>query len=265
MLFVFLITLLLILGIVIRWYGFIAPPVIGFPVLMYHKVDWKMRNDLTVSIKQLEMHLKFLKENKYESISMNQLIDFLEGKRFLPSKPVLITFDDGYLNNLELAYPLLQKYQFKAVFFIPTAYIGKEIFYDGNPTSYMSVEQLKTMDSSLIQFGLHSHLHNNYAEINIHEIEKDLDTSLNVFNKHQIPFMPAIAYPFGARPKDKIILKQMKELFKRKGIKIAFRIGNMINSFSPADFYELKRIDINGSDSLSSFKAKLKNGRIKLF
>lgn len=252
-------------GIVVRWYGFIVPPVIGFPVLMYHKVDLTMRDYLTVPVREFEMHLKFLKENKYEPISMTQLIDFLEGRCSLPDKPVLITFDDGYLNNLELAYPLLQKYQCKAVIFIPTAFIGKEILYDDNPTFYMSVEQLKTMDTSLIQFGLRSHLHNNFAEITIDEIEKDLDTCLDIFNNQQIPFVPSLAYPFGARPKDKIELNQMKELLKRKGIKVAFRIGNKVNPFSPSDFFELKRIGISGNDSFMSFRAKLKKGSIKLF
>ena len=265
MLIVFIIAPLLILVIVIRWYGYIAPPVIGLPVLMYHKVNLNRRDNLTVSIEQFERQLKFLKENKYEAISMNQLIDFLENKSLLPDKPVLITFDDGYLDNLELAYPLLQKYQFKAVIFIPTSFIGTEILQDGHPTLHMTIGQLKTLEPSLIEFGLHSHLHNSYSEIGIQEIEKDLDICLNTFNKNQIPFVPALAYPFGARPKDEIVLKQMKELFKRKGIKVAFRIGNKINSFSPADFYELKRIDITGHDSFSSFKAKLKKGRIKLF
>ncbi|MEO6133868.1 MAG: polysaccharide deacetylase family protein [Ginsengibacter sp.] len=164
-----------------------------------------------------------------------------------------------------MAYPLLQKYQFKAVIFIPTAFIGKEILYDDNPTFYMSVEQLKAMDTSLIQFGLHSHLHNNFGEIAIDEIEKDLDTCLDIFNNHKIPFLPLLAYPFGARPKDEAVLRQMKELFKRKGIKVAFRIGNKVNPFSPTDFYELKRIGISGNDSFMSFRAKLKKGRIKLF
>jgi peptidoglycan/xylan/chitin deacetylase (PgdA/CDA1 family) len=265
MVIVFLTTPLIILGIVIRWYGYIAPPVKGLPVLMYHKVDMSRKDNLTISIEQFESHLKFLKENKYEPISMNQLIHFLEKKSLLPDKPVLITFDDGYLNNLELAYPLLQKYHFKAVIFIATSFIGTEILQDGYPTLYMSIEQLKTLEPSLIEFGLHSHLHNSYSAMNVQEIEKDLDICLDIFNTHQIPFVPALAYPYGARPKEEIILKQMKELFKRKGIKVAFRIGNKINSFSPDDLYELKRIDITGNDSFRAFKAKLKKGRIKLF
>lgn len=265
MVIVFLIIPLIILAIVIRWYGYIAPAVKGLPILMYHKVDLNRKDNLTVSIEQFETHLRFLKENKYEPISMNQLIDFLENKRSLPGKPVLITFDDGYLNNLEVAYPLLQKYQFKAVIFIPTAFIGTEILQDGYPTLHMTIEQLKSMDPSLIEFGLHSHFHKNYKEITLRDIENDLDICLNIFNENQIPFVPALAYPFGARPKDELVLKQMKELFKRKGIKVAFRIGNKINSFSPADLYELKRIDITGHDSFRAFKAKLKKGRIKLF
>ena len=193
------------------------------------------------------------------------MINFLEKKSLLPDRPVLITFDDGYLNNLEVAYPLLQKYQFKAVIFIPTAFIGTEILQDGYPTLHMNIEQLKKMDPSLIEFGLHSHFHKNYEEITLQDIEKDLDICLNILNSHQIPFVPALAYPYGARPKLDIVLKQMKELLKRKGIKVAFRIGNKVNSFSPADFYELKRIDIIGNDSFRAFKTKLKKGRIKLF
>ena len=88
MVIVFIIAPFIILGIVIRWYGYLAPPVKGLPVLMYHKVDMNRKDNLTVSIEQFESHLKFLKENKYEPISMNQLIHFLEKKSLLPDKPI---------------------------------------------------------------------------------------------------------------------------------------------------------------------------------
>lgn len=86
-------------------------------VLMYHSIlkDGNMQNDYTVSPKLLENDLKYLKENGYSSVVVEDLINYVFYGKNLPQKCVMLTFDDGYYNNYYYAYPLLKKYGFKGV------------------------------------------------------------------------------------------------------------------------------------------------------
>lgn len=95
-------------------------------VLMYHRIanfssdPW----ELAVSPENFEEHLKILKA--YNVISTEELEDIIIKKSKIPSKTVIITFDDGYRDNFLAGKPLLEKYNFPATFFITTDSIGKE-------------------------------------------------------------------------------------------------------------------------------------------
>ncbi len=98
-------------------------------VLMYHSVvDSTLAPyidpDNTISVKDFESHIKFLK-NKCNVISMETLVSSLNSGQPLPKRSVVITFDDGYLDNLTLAAPILEKYQLPATVFICTGYVER--------------------------------------------------------------------------------------------------------------------------------------------
>jgi peptidoglycan/xylan/chitin deacetylase (PgdA/CDA1 family) len=98
-------------------------------VLMYHSVvDSKLAPyidpDNTISVEEFESHIRFLK-NKCNVISMETLVLYLNKGQPLPRKSVVITFDDGYLDNLTLAAPILEKYELPATVFICTGYVER--------------------------------------------------------------------------------------------------------------------------------------------
>ncbi len=235
----------------------------GFPVLMYHKVLPDYTDDLTVSVAQLEQHLQFLQQNGYQILPLERLTASISAQVELSPKSVFITFDDGYLNNLTHAYPLLQKYNAPATIFLPTNYIGQKSNWDDNANALMDIVQLKSLDPALISFGLHSHTHRNYKTLGIDEITADLQKNIHYFTENDLPYIPAFAYPYGGRPKNKALLHQMKEKMQSMGIIMAFRIGNRLNR-SLSNIYELQRLDITGFDSLEVFEKKLK-GKTKIF
>lgn len=84
-------------------------------VLMYHKVVKK----------SFEKQMLYLKEH-YNVVSEQEVVDFYHKKKELPKNSVLITFDDGYLNNYTEAYPILKKYNIPAIIFLTTGFIGKQ-------------------------------------------------------------------------------------------------------------------------------------------
>ncbi|MEZ4357686.1 MAG: polysaccharide deacetylase family protein [Eubacteriales bacterium] len=91
------------------------------PIIMYHEIKtYKLGKDV-ISPYEFESDLKYLKDNGYNTITMSQLIDYVYYGAALPEKPVILSFDDGYLNTYNYAYPLLKKYDMEVVLSI----IGK--------------------------------------------------------------------------------------------------------------------------------------------
>jgi peptidoglycan/xylan/chitin deacetylase (PgdA/CDA1 family) len=244
-------------------YSMFLPPIKGLPVLLYHKVAHFVQDSLTISPITLENQLSWLCNNGYTTISLSQLLAFIKNKTPLPQKPVMITFDDGYVNNLELAYPLLRKYSCKAVFFIPTAGIGKTNYWDKVQEPLMTVAQLLSLDPDTVELGLHAHEHIHYGNVQAEVLENDLKNNIAAFRENQIPFVPALAYPYGGRPKDKTAYKTMIKTLMVNSVKIAFRIGNRVNRLPLKNVYEVQRISIQGSDSMWTFTTKLTKGRVK--
>jgi peptidoglycan/xylan/chitin deacetylase (PgdA/CDA1 family) len=235
----------------------------GIRILMYHKVSTDKTDYLTVTTEQLKSHLQYIQDAGYQYITSQQLLDFYYKKIPLPPNPILLTFDDGYINNLELAYPILKKYKAKATICIPSNFVEKTNGWDNGDDPIMTTEQLKNLDPSVFECALHSHLHENYKNMSLSEIEKDIDLNIQFFEKNKLPFTPILAYPYGGRPSG-ATFEDMVKMFKNKNIKAAFRIGNSVNSFYTNDLYQLKRIDIKGTDSFEIFKNKVAKGREKL-
>jgi peptidoglycan/xylan/chitin deacetylase (PgdA/CDA1 family) len=234
----------------------------GIRVLMYHKVSKGETDFLTVSVSQLESHLKLLQTLGFQYITAQQLLGFYLENKPLPKNPILLTFDDGYLNNLDLAYPILKKHQAKATVFIPTAYVGKTNLWDNGHDPIMTIEQLKNLDPAVFDLALHSHTHRNFNDMPLDEIGEDLERNIAFFKENNMVFTPILAYPYGGRTKGAAFY-QLVEILKKHSILAAFRIGNGVNSFKIKGLYEFKRIDIRGTDSFDDFKKKVKKGRVK--
>ena len=124
------------------------------PVLMYHHVvpGWQACNEMTVTVERLEQDLQWLAENGYRTVLPRELA----AGQPLPEKPVLLTFDDGYRSNYDLAYPLLQKYQAKAA-------IAVMAYMQDNPGgNFLTWDMCREMTASgLVEIGSHGYaIHN---------------------------------------------------------------------------------------------------------
>jgi peptidoglycan/xylan/chitin deacetylase (PgdA/CDA1 family) len=129
------------------------------PILMYHYLSEPppgadiIRRDLSVSPAQFDEHLAYLQEAGYQPVTMHQLSYALSQGTPLPPKPVIITFDDGYRDHYENAFPLLQKYGYSAVFFVFTQVI------DEYNVDFLTWEMVTEMHQAGMEFGSHSYRH----------------------------------------------------------------------------------------------------------
>ena len=257
-------SLLILLWLVYR-YGLFVPAPKGLPILLYHKVSLHHNDALTISADRLDRQLVYVMSTGYTPVSFQDLKEFVDGRRPLPAKPVLVTFDDGYLSTYELAYPLLVKHQVKATVFLPAAFIGGVNGWDAGSEPLMSYDTIRQIAGALIEFGLHSYRHENYQSYSAAQVEADLSRCVRALEENGCPFTPVFAYPYGGMPRDGTVNRAMRESFRRHGIDFAVRIGSRINALPPRDAYELKRSVVRGTDSFWEFKTKLQKGRTKLF
>ena len=121
------------------------------PVLMYHMLgEEDGENGMIISPQRFEEQLKSLKDNGYETVTLEQLRDYVTTNSSLPEKPVLITFDDGYLSNYEYAYPLLEQYGYNAAVFTVGVTFGVDVYKDTGKEIYPHFDyaQAAEMESS---------------------------------------------------------------------------------------------------------------------
>ena len=229
-------------------------------VLMYHSVSGDGHRDaLTVDSRQLEQHFQYLRAKGYTTILLSDLVAYYDHQRPLPPYPVLITFDDGFRNNLKIALPLAKKYGMKINLFLVPAFIMSGM-YKNKPC--LRAEDLQQLDHSLVEIGLHSCTHASYAEMILPEVNVDILRCRLELEKMGVLYQPCLAYPYGAYPRGK---KEDQALFfkilDKAGIRLAFRIGNRINALPLKNKFLIQRLDIRGDEPLLSFKMSLAFGR----
>ena len=130
------------------------------PILMYHHLSEDVTNSEMVSPEQFEAQIRALSEAGYTGVSFDELQGYVLRGEPLPEKPVVITFDDGYLSNYTLAYPILQKYGMKATIFAIGVSFGKDHYKDTDyaMTPHFGAAEAKEMtDSGLISIQSHTY------------------------------------------------------------------------------------------------------------
>ena len=230
-------------------------PRIFLPILMYHEVKpYKTGKDV-ITPYEMESDLEFFRENHYTTITMTDLIDYVYSGKPLPEKPVILSFDDGYLNNFIYVFPLLKKYDMKIVLSI----IGKNTddftrIPDHNlDYSHVTWNQINEMkNSGLVEIQNHTYdMHKitgkrfgckkgkneslaQYEQVLTDDIEK-LQKEISLHTG----FIPnTFAYPYGQ------ISRESVPVLKKLGFKasLSCKYGINIITRDPETLYGLMRI-----------------------
>lgn len=170
---------------------------VSVPILMYHYIGNNptpkdlARNTLSVSPDKFEAQMEYLSKNGYTPISLDTLYAIFNKQATSPAKPVVLTFDDGYIDFYTNAFPILRRFNFHAVSFIPTGLIGGSY--------YMNWNQIKEIQASgLVTFEAHTVSHANLVSLSSAAVFKQMQDSKNVIQSQTGYPVNFIAYPFGA-------------------------------------------------------------------
>ncbi len=177
------------------------------PILMYHKVPIKnidTQHKIFVTKKNFESHLRFFRIRGMKSITFKQYHDFSEGKiaaKLFPSKPIILTFDDGYEDNYTNMLPLTEKYGFKGVLFLLGNFKLTHNNWDKNEdpaaNKLMSTEQKAAFVKSGWEIGAHTLTHPHLATINATQAKNEISESKMYIEQTLSISVSTFAYPYG--------------------------------------------------------------------
>jgi peptidoglycan/xylan/chitin deacetylase (PgdA/CDA1 family) len=162
------------------------------PVLMYHAIDYNDKTTkLSVNPESFERQMEFLRKNKYNVVTLDKLAAYIKNKDNIPPKTIAVTFDDGFYNNYQFAYPVLKKYNIPATIFIIVDKIGQP--------GWLSWKDIKEMsDSGIVTIGSHTILHKWLPAMGTKQLRSELSDSKAILEEKLGKPVSAVCYPMGA-------------------------------------------------------------------
>ena len=218
------------------------------PVLTYHKLTRNGTPDaMTVREADFEAQMRFLREKGYRVITLDDLFEFLQFRRQIPARSVVITFDDGWRSVYDLAWPILKKYGYPATLFVYTDLIV-------GSTETLSWEQVRELSRNGFDIQCHSKTHRYLGRKERKEsfrdyfeaVRKEIAESSRIIRKHTGREVKYLAYPYG----DTNAL--VAAMTRQEGFRLAFTVERESAPFFSND-YRVSRPMIYGSYTLKDF------------
>ena len=209
----------------------------GTRMLCYHRVNDSEKNYLTVSTRHFRDQMKFLFNEGYQTISLSSLLAG-EGN----GRNIVITFDDGFRDNFECAYPILKEFGFRATIFCVADRMNTE--------GYLTRQDIREMRASGFEFGSHTISHPHLLRLKADKKWQEIFGSkkmLEDLTQNRVDFF---CYPYGEYDKESVAL------VKKVGYLGACSNNPGAND-GKMDHYLLKRTEVSPDDSLNDFKKKM--------
>lgn len=233
-------------------------PAVDIPILMYHKIDDDSPSEYWVTVDNFHAQMELLHNLGYESITYDELRNYMLYGDALPAKPVIINLDDAYQNAYTKAKPILDEFGFIGVVNIPTGYIGNTEQerqtnnwdppeYAVRETSMLIWPELDNLRDAGWSIQSHSVTHpdmTTLTDIQIRtEIIESRDTIQDKLNEQPQYF----CYPYGSYN------SRVKQILQEEGYLGAISVVSGVENTATANLYELKRIYIKGTDTINEF------------
>ncbi len=222
------------------------------PILMYHRVAVDGPEELAryrLSPDAFGEQMLWLRRNGYHTINSGQLAWFAAKNYPLAGRPVLITFDDGYEDFAEQAWPILQANDFSAEVFIVTDLVGRRAEWDaslGAPAPLMDAAKIAALAVEGVSFGSHLASHPRSSELSTSELAEELLRSRSQLEKWVQRPVKSVAAPYGCTD------QRLRILAAECGFEIGFNTVNGAANLKH-DLLDLPRIEVRGDWTLARF------------
>ena len=240
------------------------------PVLLYHHINYHKGDMVTITPEVFERQMEYLHRAGYRTLKINELLSYINGEFTLnQNAAVVVTFDDGWLDNYLYAFPVLKRYKINAAIFIvtdrtekasenikevpssvPTHRESKLLIAEGNSHRVvLNWEHVKEMlDSGLVEFYSHTKRHINCDKLSERELLIELGESKKIIEERLGTPCPYLCWPYG-KYNDLAL-----HVAKNFGYKAFFttKVGVMRTGSDP---FEISRIVVKGN--IAWFKKRM--------
>lgn len=212
---------------------------IGIPILYYHSVSPSADNEVIITPEILKSELQYLKDEGYTTLTLNEVSDYLLNSSAIPSKSIVITFDDGYMDNYDNAFPILKELGMKATIFCITSKL------DGS--YYLSPNAIKEMSDYGIDIQSHTVTHPKLDSLTYDEQLTELKESKKTLESITGKPVTSIAYPFGNFNEDTI------KAAEASGYSLGFTTNRGLADRND-HYLKIDRIYVSSNYDLKTFK-----------
>lgn len=239
------------------------------PVLMYHHINTHKGNMVTITPEVFEGQMEYLYRAGYRTLKIDELIAYIKGGLTLPQKAVLVTFDDGWLDNYIYAFPTIKKYKINAAVFLITNRVENAsenttripVFIPTHEESKSLIKKreshkvvlnwklIKEMSNSgMIKFYSHTKSHAKCNDLSEKELMEELRESRDIIEKQLGSPCPYFCWPYG-KYNDFAV-----NVAKKTGYKAIFTINHGVVE-TGSDPFAINRIIVK--DSVAWFKKRM--------
>lgn len=230
-------------------------------ILMYHEVvEGEPQEIHAVSVRQFAEQMRWLRQSGYKVVSLEDWLASRVGLGpVLPAKSIAITFDDGYRDNYDTAWPILLEYGFRATVFLTVALLGQTSRWREGSLALaplLTWEQVREMQRQGIRFGSHTLTHADLTVLPYSAVKKELQESRQLIEQELGTPIRTFAYPSSREN------ARVRQLVQEIGYDLACTYQPGYVGAAGKDAYRLQRIGILATDTIDDFAQKV-NGTVQ--
>ena len=234
------------------------------PILMYHSISrgeergvhpyFRIRTAPETFVQQMQL----LRDHGYRSVDLEQAVAILAGRMTPADKPVVLTFDDGFRDFYQEAFPVLERYGLTATVYLPTAYIGDSApAFSGQQC--LTWSQVRELHAHGIQFGSHTVTHPLLQSLPRAGVERELRDSKAILENQLSAPVTSFAYPYAFPQTNSDFRSFLRETLAACGYRNG--VSTILGTAGAGDdVFFLRRLPVNSDDDPRFFRSKLDGG-----
>ena len=231
----------------------------GTQILMFHALGrpHEAGSRYVLPARRFGRQMRWLRLARRNVLPLAEYAACRRESRLPPARSVVLTFDDGYNDNYDLAFPILQRARYPATLFLVTGSLGGRNDWDaegelaGRPL--LSWREIDEMADGIVRYGAHTHRHVRLPSVDPVVAETELERSRSLLQEHLGTSIDLFAYPHGA------VDDAARQRVARVGFAAACGTRSGTNTFA-TPLFDLRRVEIEGTDSLLRFAMKAWTG-----